>query len=110
MDQYLFSYGTLQTESVQLATFGRKLNGVPDALAGYRLNMIQIDDQNFVTTSGADYHRNLEFTGAPSDRVEEPFSPSLKENSNKLMLTSLMVTDAFASNCSQRSTWVYLSQ
>lgn len=66
----LFSYGTLQTESVQLSTFGRKLDGSPDALVGYRLQMIQITDQDFVKTSGAEYHRNLEFTGNTSDFVE----------------------------------------
>ena len=66
----LFSYGTLQTESVQLATFGRKLNGSPDALIGYRLRMIQIMDQEFVATSGAEYHRTLEFTGTAEDVVE----------------------------------------
>lgn len=66
----LFSYGTLQNESVQLATFGRKLDGRRDALEGYRLQMILIMDQEFVAMSGAEYHRNLEFTGSPSDVVE----------------------------------------
>ena len=66
----LFSYGTLQKESVQLSTFGRRLDGSPDALVGYRLQMIQITDQEFVATSGAEYHRNLEFTGNTSDLVE----------------------------------------
>ena len=67
--EHLFSYGTLQTESVQLATFGRRLNGRPDALIGYRLRTIQIMDQEFVRTSGAEYHHNLEFTGNASDSV-----------------------------------------
>ena len=66
----LFSYGTLQTESVQLSTFGRRLDGSPDALIGYRLRMIRIEDQDFVATSGAEYHRTLEFTGGASDFVE----------------------------------------
>jgi gamma-glutamylcyclotransferase (GGCT)/AIG2-like uncharacterized protein YtfP len=66
----LFSYGTLQTEAVQLSTFGRRLAGSPDALAGYRLRMIKIEDQDFVATSGAEYHRTLEFTGSSSDLVE----------------------------------------
>ena len=66
----LFSYGTLQSESVQLATFGRTLASRPDALVGYRLRMIQILDQEFVATSGAEYHHNLEFTGSPTDFVE----------------------------------------
>ena len=66
----LFSYGTLQTQPVQLATFGRRLIGHPDALVGYRVQMIQIEDQDFVATSGSEYHRNLEFTGSTSDVVE----------------------------------------
>src|SRR5262249_50748901 len=66
----LFSYGTLQTEAVQLSTFGRRLSGSPDALIGYRLRMIKIEDQDFVATSGAEYHRNPEFTGSTSDLVE----------------------------------------
>jgi hypothetical protein len=66
----LFSYGTLQTESVQLSTFGRRLDGSPDALVGYCLRMIKIEDQAFVATSGAEYHRTLEFTGNASDFVE----------------------------------------
>jgi len=66
----LFSYGTLQTESVQLSTFGRRLDGGPDALVGYCLRMIKIEDQDFVATSGAEYHRTLEFTGNSSDFVE----------------------------------------
>lgn len=65
----LFSYGTLQTVSVQLSTFGRTLTGSSDALVGYRLQMIQITDQEFVATSGAEYHRTLEFTGNTSDIV-----------------------------------------
>ena len=68
--EHLFSYGTLQTESVQLSTFGRRLDGSPDNLVGYRLRIIQITDQEFVATSGAEYHRNLEFTGSASDFVE----------------------------------------
>jgi hypothetical protein len=68
--QLLFAYGTLQTEAVQLSTFGRKLEGTPDTLTGYRLRMIRIEDQDFVATSGTADHRNLEFTGDQSDSVE----------------------------------------
>lgn len=66
----LFSYGTLQSESVQLATFGRQLDGQPDALVGYSVVMIEIEDQDFVVTSGTPRHRNLRFTGVQSDIVE----------------------------------------
>lgn len=68
--EYLFSYGTLQTEEVQLATFGRRLEGKPDSLNGYSLRMIKIEDQGFVALSGAELHRNLQFTGDVSDFVE----------------------------------------
>lgn len=68
--ELLFSYGTLQQESVQLAIFHRKLNGTEDALCGYRLQIIRINDQQFVATSGTPDHRNLEFTGDSSDVVE----------------------------------------
>jgi len=66
----LFAYGTLQTEAVQLSTFGRRLDGTEDVLVGYRLRIIRIDDQEFVAASGIADHRNLEFTGNPSDSVQ----------------------------------------
>ena len=65
----LFAYGTLQTPEVQLSTFGRKLDGKSDALVGYRLQMVRIDDREFVAASGTENHRNLEFTGDTSDVV-----------------------------------------
>src|SRR3954464_3897356 len=68
--EHLFAYGTLQTETVQLATFGRRLEGRPDALVGYSLKMVQVQDQNFVAASGTAHHRNLQFTGLASDFVE----------------------------------------
>ena len=36
----LFSYGTLQSVAVQLATFGRRLAGKADRLIGYRVTLI----------------------------------------------------------------------
>lgn len=66
----LFAYGTLRQEAVQRATFGRKLEGEPDVLAGYSLTMIQTEDQNFAAASGSAHHRSLQFTGMDSDFVE----------------------------------------
>lgn len=66
----LFSYGTLQIESVQLAAFGRKLDGKPDALSGYRVELIATNDHEFEIRSGATQHRNLRYTGVASDLVE----------------------------------------
>ena len=66
----LFSYGTLQLEQVQLETFGRKLDGEPDALHGYKLVMITITEEDFVIKSGTANHRNLQFTANSADVVE----------------------------------------
>ncbi|HEX5702578.1 MAG TPA: gamma-glutamylcyclotransferase family protein [Pyrinomonadaceae bacterium] len=68
--EHLFSYGTLQTEAVQLATFGRKLKGEPDTLPGYRETRIEIKDSGVTVTSGDKYYLNAQFTGRESDSVE----------------------------------------
>ena len=68
--EQLFTYGTLQLEEVQLDTFGRRLEGRPDVLIGYRLVKITIEDEGFVAKSGTAEHRNLQFTGNASDFVE----------------------------------------
>lgn len=39
----LFTYGTLRDEPVQLAHFGRKLDGVKETLAGYVRGTVTID-------------------------------------------------------------------
>ncbi|GLX99235.1 gamma-glutamylcyclotransferase family protein [Herbidospora sp. NBRC 101105] len=44
---FLFSYGTLQLERVQLAQFGRRLEGRPDALPNHRLTTITIPGGTF---------------------------------------------------------------
>jgi gamma-glutamylcyclotransferase (GGCT)/AIG2-like uncharacterized protein YtfP len=53
---YLFSYGTLQLEGVQLASFGRLLEGADDLLPGYRRSMIEITDPDVIAKSGAKFH------------------------------------------------------
>jgi hypothetical protein len=53
---YLFSYGTLQQESVQIASFGRALQGKPDALPGWRREMVEIIDAEVFCLSGERFH------------------------------------------------------
>lgn len=65
----LFSYGTLQYENVQMSTFGRKLNGNPDILLGYRLTMVEITDRHVLATSGETHHPIITFTGDVTDQV-----------------------------------------
>ncbi len=66
----LFSYGTLQTKAVQLATFGRELDGRPDSLPGYARSMVEITDPEVIATSGATHHPIVAFTGNPADSVD----------------------------------------
>lgn len=65
----LFSYGTLQQEGVQLATFGRRLDGAPDRLTGYQLGLLEIDDPAVVATSGKSHHPIISRTRSEADTV-----------------------------------------
>ena len=65
----LFSYGTLQQEAVQLATFGRRLEGSPNAIVGFQLAVFRVDDPEFIAKSGKADHAIVRFTGSDSDRV-----------------------------------------
>lgn len=65
----LFAYGTLQQREVQLANYGRPLDGVPDALAGYRLEDLTITDPEVVRLSGKAVHQIARETGDPADRI-----------------------------------------
>ena len=44
MSDFLFSYGTLQLESVQLSLFGRPLTGTPDELPEHRATLLESDE------------------------------------------------------------------
>ena len=65
----LFSYGTLQQENVQLANFGRTLSGVADALVGYTIRTVKIDDPHVVAVSGKSEHLIVEASGNARDEV-----------------------------------------
>ena len=65
----LFSYGTLQQENVQLATFGRRLQGRPDALPGFRVSPVRITDPHVIAASGSDVHTIARPSGNPADLV-----------------------------------------
>ncbi len=65
----LFSYGTLQLREVQLANYGRELEGSPDALTGYRMIVLTDRDPHAVRISGTKTHMVVRETGNPADRV-----------------------------------------
>jgi Gamma-glutamyl cyclotransferase, AIG2-like len=66
----IFSYGTLRQPEVQLATFGRLLDGRPDALEGYALSPMTITDPHVIATSGKAVHTIARPTGNPADRID----------------------------------------
>lgn len=63
----LFSYGTLQTPSVQIEHFGRELRGKEDVLPGYRQDWVTITDPAVIEVSGTDRHPIVRHTGDPAD-------------------------------------------
>ena len=69
-DHLLFSYGTLQLESVQQAIFGRTLEGEPDAVIGHVLVDVHIDDPAVVEASGSDVHPGLAQSEDPDASVD----------------------------------------
>ena len=66
MTELLFSYGTLRQREVQVATFGRELDGDADAIVGYELDYLTITDPQVIATSGSDRHPILR----PTDRQD----------------------------------------
>jgi gamma-glutamyl AIG2-like cyclotransferase len=66
MTELLFSYGTLRQPDVQLSTFGRLLEGRPDAIVGFDLGYLTITDPHVIATSGSDRHPILR----PTDRAD----------------------------------------
>lgn len=105
----LFSYGTLQQENVQLATFGRQLEGSPDSLVGYEQALVAIDDPEVVRTSGKSHHPIVKFTGAPTALVAGTvfeISHSELEQADRYEVSAY--TRVLAKLHSGRNAWVYV--
>jgi hypothetical protein len=66
---WLFSYGTLRQPDVQLALFGRPLDGRDDVLPGYAVSPLEISDPAVIATSGSALHTVARPTGDPRDEV-----------------------------------------
>jgi hypothetical protein len=66
----LFSYGTLRLPQVQKATYGRLLEGRPDAMCGWTLAPMRISDPDVVKLSGLAVHTIARRTGNAEDRIE----------------------------------------
>ena len=65
----LFSYGTLQHQDVQRATFGRLLHGQGDELPGHEPSLVEIEDPAQAVAVGRSHHANVTFNGRGESRV-----------------------------------------
>tara|TARA_B100001250_G_scaffold400702_1_gene411575 strand:+ start:436 stop:780 length:345 start_codon:yes stop_codon:yes gene_type:complete len=68
--EYIFSYGTLQKDNVQLDSFGRLLKGKKDVITGYKIKKIEIKDLTVINSSKEQFHPILIFSGDISDEVK----------------------------------------
>lgn len=66
---WLFSYGTLRQREVQVALFGRPLDGRADVLPGHAVVPLRITDPGVIATSGSAEHTIARPTGNPRDEV-----------------------------------------
>jgi gamma-glutamylcyclotransferase (GGCT)/AIG2-like uncharacterized protein YtfP len=64
----LFSYGTLQQQDVQQATFGRVLKGSGDELPQYEPSRVPVTDTRLLSR-GQTHHANVTFNGRNDSRV-----------------------------------------
>ena len=105
----LFSYGTLQQEGVQLATFHRRLTGYPDELIGYERSFVRIDEEEVVAASGRTHHPIVRPDGRPDSRVA---GPVFEISDDELALADRYEVDAYrrisARLASGRTAWVYV--
>ncbi len=105
----LFSYGTLQQEDVQRATFGRLLSGKADELVGYEQSMVRIDDDAVVAASGKTHHPIVRPSGRPDSRVP---GTVFEITDDELAHADRYEVDAYrrvaAALASGRTAWVYV--
>lgn len=96
----LFSYGTLQLDSVQLSQFGRLLEGTDDVLTGYAVIEIQIRDPAVLDASGIEIHRAL---------VADPDAPPIPGKVFRLTEAELAAADIYESENYRRENAVLAS-
>jgi gamma-glutamylcyclotransferase (GGCT)/AIG2-like uncharacterized protein YtfP len=105
----LFSYGTLQLESVQMVNFGRKLVGNSDKLTGHKIIDVTIKDPKVLEESGTAVHPGLVFTGDPADEVSGSvfdITPEELEQADKYEVSDYKRVSVTLESCV--SAWIYI--
>lgn len=94
MMEKLFSYGTLQKDSVQLKLFGRLLNGTKDILEGYKISSIEIKDEAFLAKGEEKFQKTLTPSNDNADIVEG--------TALEISMEELLLADSYEPNNYQR--------
>jgi gamma-glutamylcyclotransferase (GGCT)/AIG2-like uncharacterized protein YtfP len=68
--EFLFSYGTLQLEAVQMETFGRRLAGTRDTLPKFAQASREIDDPKVAAALGQTHYAIARYTGKSTDTID----------------------------------------
>ena len=109
--ELLFSYGTLQYINVQIETYGRKLKGEKDILLGFRLERIEIKDQDVLFKSKEKHHPIAIPSNNSSDRIDGLVFHITKQ---ELIATDNYEVDNYkrikSKLASGRTCWVYIEQ
>lgn len=69
MKERLFSYGTLQLEKVQIASFDRILKGRKEQLRGFKIEQLKITDAAVLAKSEQQYHPIAVSTNDQKDKI-----------------------------------------
>lgn len=108
---FLFSYGTLQQENVQIETYGRILKGTKDQLPKYRVTKLKITDKEVLKKSGKTFHPIAVKTNSPNDVIEgtifEITSAELKATDQYEVEDYMRVLETFSSG---QQAWVYIAK
>jgi hypothetical protein len=93
--ELLFSYGTLQLEAVQMATFGRRLAGTPDVLPGFVTTLLEIDEARFKLAADGRLWSDPEYQivdPSPTDRLHLALSNLATATACTLTLSASPIT------------------
>lgn len=107
----LFSYGTLQLESVQMANYGRLLKGSKDKLEGYKIERLKITDATVLEKSNADDHPIAVKSNDKNDVIEgmifEITEQELQETDKYEVSDYQRVLETFESG---KKAWIYVAK
>ena len=109
MKHYLFSYGTLQKEKVQIKLFGRNLKGSADILKGWKLSPVEIHDEVFLSKGEA----KMQLTVVPSkDENDMITGTALELNEEDLPVADKYEPDGYVRVMvkleSGKEAWIYV--